>query len=363
MIAYLVLVGLPFLLLLIPPYENGKKNKIIISIFFSFLFIMLCLRSKKIGTDTHVYIETFERVGKTQWRDIFIGKDRMEIGYLFLNKIIYLLFGGNKQCFLLIMALICVTPIAVLFYKNSENACLTIAIFLILPNFAMLFSGIRQAIAISIGCISYGCLKKKRFILFVVTVFIACLFHKSAIILLILYPIYYAKITKEWLFFIVPLFFCTLVFNKQIISFLMMFFTEYGNDYSSIMIDKNQNNNLGSILSILLLSIFALYSYMLSDNRKMDLETVGLRNILMIAIFIQLFDPINYLISRFNFYFFIFIPLLIPKISNRVGDENNFIAELSNVLMMMAFIAYFFYGAFWGGDSLNIFPYETYFHA
>lgn len=361
MIIYLVLIGLPFFLLLIPPYETRRKNKVIISAFFIFLLMMLCLRSEKIGNDIHSYLDTFNRVGKEGWDKFFYNKERMEIGYLFLNKVLYIL-GNNKQWFLSMMALICISPIAVLYYKNSENACLTIAIFLILPNFAMLFSGIRQAIAISIGCISYYCVKKKKFILFIITVFIACLFHKSSIVLLILYPIYYVRITKEWLFFIVPLFICTLLFNKQLITFLMSFFTEYSNSYNSLLVANNQNGKLGSILSILLLVIFAMYSFMIPDNSKMDSETLGLRNILLVAIFIQLFDPINYLVSRFNFYFFIFIPLLIPKITNRIDGKSNMVVELSKCIMISAFIAYFFYGAFFGGDALNIFPYIAFFN-
>lgn len=355
MAAYIALVGIPiffqlFLSKRIETKHKGRKVSVTLVVFFLLLFILLSCRSVKVGVDLENYIPWFQRISKTPWKEIFTVVEGIEPGYIVLNKLISI-FSDNPQFFLTVIALITVFPLAILYGKNSENELLTIALFLILSNFNMLFSGLRQAIAISVGAVSYYFVKRKKFFLFLCSVIFAMLFHKSAFMLFLLYPVYHVRITKRWLWWIVPALVGIFIFNKQIFSLLIGFLGEkYQEQYNVI-------ESTGAYAMIFLFVLFAIYSFLVPDTKKLDKETIGLRNILLLSICIQLFAPINTVAMRMNYYFLTFLPLLIPKVGSRCKTVDIKIVSLANTVMIIFFIAYFLLNTFIGEDILQIYPY------
>ena len=67
-------------------------------------------------------------------------------------------------------------------YKRlCEDASLTIVLFCALPIFVMMFSGIRQVLAMSIGFIAYELTRNKKPLLFLATVILALVFLAAMI--------------------------------------------------------------------------------------------------------------------------------------------------------------------------------------
>ena len=60
---------------------------------------------------------------------------------------------------------------------------------------------------------------------------------------------------------------------------------------------------------------------------------------------------------RFNYYFLIFIPILIPKIVVIAKKQHYKLASFSVTVMCVVFSAYFFINLFAGADILDIYPY------
>ena len=94
------------------------------------------------------------------------------------------------------------------------------------------------------------------------------------------------------------------------------------------------------------------------DEKTLDKTTLGLRNILVLVVMIQLFAPIHALAMRFNYYFIIFIPVLISRIVDSPKKHFKPIAQIANVVMVCYFTGYFFYSAYNGADILQVFPYK-----
>jgi hypothetical protein len=269
-----------------------------------------------------------------------------EFGYKLLNKLIGAV-ANNYQVLLVITAVICVYPLWYFYKRESENQLLTIALFMTVAPYMMYFSGIRQAIAMSLGIPVWYAVKNKKLWWFIAIVIFAMQFHTSAFMLFLLYPLYYAKITKKWLWFVVPGMIVVFIFRTPIFRFLI----------TALWQEYELTAATGATNILILLVLFGLYSYIIPNEGAMDQDTTAMRNILLLSIVLQIFAMLHPLSMRMNYYFLIFVPILIPKIASRSKIQFAQISKLSIVVMTAYFMCYFVSRVITDDDALNIFPY------
>lgn len=355
MLPYYLMLGIPLFISLLyggnsQKIENIKKQKVILSVFFVILLLILVLRHRAVGVDIENYLNTFLRTSKMSFSRIvdFYEEER---GYYILNKLISYI-TTNKQWFIVIMALITTIPLAILYIKESENAMLTIATFITLSNFAMLFSGLRQAVALSIIAASYYFVKHKKLFWFIICVLLAVTFHKSAFIAILLYPFYHMNITRKKLIVFVPITAAILIFNKPIFEFLNQFMNELGYEY--------EYKDTGAYMMIILLVLFVTLSYIAPVEEELDTETKGLRGIAVLATMLQIFALTSTVAMRMNYYFMMFYPILIPRVINRTTERNRQPYKYIGIIMIVYFMADFIYGMHTGEDILQLYPYRPF---
>ena len=109
---------------------------------------------------------------------------------------------------------------------------------------------------------------------------------------------------------------------------------------------------------IFLFAAFAVFAFLVSDDSRLDSETIGLRNYLLLALMLQMFAPLHSLAMRMNYYYIIFIPLLIPKILEYKSERYRQVAIVGRHVMVVFFLVYFIFGAYAGEDSLNVYQYH-----
>lgn len=351
MVAYFFLVGVPCVLSIFFRLQGPRKiscKDIAIISFFSLYIIMLGCRNDTCGVDLQNYKHIFREDAELSWGHIFTGK--IEQGYHFLSKFIAWI-NFDFQFFLFVIAAVSVLPLLYLYKKESEIPLLTIALFITIAPFSMYFSGLRQVCAMAFAVPAYYFSKRKKPICFLLTVALAMLFHQSAFILALLYPAYHLRIRRNSLFVIVPLLVGVLIFNEQIFEFLLGFLSDsYVEKYS-------EYESTGAYTILIVLVVFAAYSFFMPREMKLEEDVIGLRNLLLLSVLIQSFAPVHSLAMRFNYYYLIFVPILIPKIANRSSSRNKPLAKLSVVAMCCFFTVYFFYYAYTSEDILNIYPY------
>lgn len=327
--------------------DNHKKNIRAITFFFVFLTLLVMLRHESVGNDTRNYIMYYDVFGRMSWNEL--GRVNMEHGFVYFNKLVSI-FTNVPQIFLAVSAI----AVSVMMYPTYKRLCidssLTIVTYVTLSTFVMMFSGIRQMIAIAIGFIAYEFTRKKKLIPFIVCVVVAISFHTSAFMLAFMYPLYYAKITKKWLWTVVPSMAVVFVFNKPIFTFFGLFVEQYTEYDASI-------TQTGAYTMLFLFVVFTVFTYIIPDESKLDEETIGLRNFLLISVVIQMFAPLHTLAMRMNYYYIIFIPLLLPKIIEARSDRWKQVAVTARHVMVVFFFIYFFYNAS-GDGGLNVFPYH-----
>ncbi len=347
MIPFYLLVFIPLLIYLF--FRGGsaqQRSKRTLRIFFIILFVLLSLRHRSVGRDLQNYSYIFTSYSYQSWNEIL---KLVEPAYAILNKII-LMLTDDFQWLLVVVAFITILPIAKHYIKYSEDPVLTIMLFVTMSTFIMMFSGLRQAIAISLGVIAFEFTSSRKLLPFILIVGLAVLFHTSAFMLFFMYPLFHAKITTKWLWFVVPGMTLVYIYNKQIFGFLVKFLhnTRYGG--SDIM-------PTGAYAMVILLSFFAVYSFLIPDESKLDARTIGLRNFLLLALVLQMFAPLHPLAMRMNYYYIIFIPLLIPKVISYKKECWRHIAVITRYIMIAFFMIYFFINAP-RVNSLDVFPYR-----
>ncbi len=321
--------------------------------FFLGLFLLLSLRSIKVGSDTGVYLITFDSIRSMAFSDL--KNHDVEVLYKLLNWLVGKI-TDNFQWFLAAVSAITVFPIMSLYNEEREHSYLKIILFVNMTTFVMLFSGIRQSVAFAIGTIAYKYVRKKKLIAYLICVIIAIGFHHSAFVLLAMYPLYHITIKRKHLFFAIPIITLAFIFNEQIFKSLLFILSSYSDEYSDITISET-----GAITSFVLFIMFAVFAYLIPDEEKIDKEIIGLRNLLLLTVILQIFAMLHPLAMRMNYYYIIFVPILIPKILSVASERYKQVAIVAKIVLCVFFTFYFvsyLYTAYkTGSGALNTVPY------
>jgi len=361
MLPYYVMVGVPAIFALYLSKIRGTartKNKIVIDAFFLIWMILLCLRSEEVGTDLDIYKYHFMNYPRLSWRNIFSGilSGQFEAGYVLLSKLMSYV-TSNFRWVIVSTAGISVIPLWKL-YREEENAgFLSVVMFLNIASFPMYFSGLRQAMAMAFMVPCYRFCKEKRLWKFLPMVFLAFLFHRSALILLLMYPVYHARLKKQiHILYLLPLIGVVYYFKIPIFRFLFMFMEGTYGDYSAGI------HATGAYSVLLLLVVLLIYAFFVPEQQKMDEETVGLRNLMILSVLFQTFAGAHSIAMRMNYYYLPLIPLLIARVVERSKMRYESLIKVSVISMVLFFTIYYFYKAYTGTDILQIYPYYPLWH-
>lgn len=347
MLPYYLLILLPMLLTLVPYSENKKilNKRFPLLLFFVAFIILLSLRDVTCGVDLVTYRYKFNHPKTINFLSLF-DFSITEPGFLLFTAFCKKT-TNSFQFYLFLCAVLSLAPITVLYLKETNHNLLTIALFVGVAPFSMFFSGLRQSIAMGIGAICYFCCKEKKPVSFLLLAFLAYLFHQSAVVILLMYPLIHLRITKKWIPMVALLVAVCFVFRNQIFGLALQFSDKYESRY--VISDTGSNTFL------ILLLLLTIYSFlMLKDS---EFESFDLRNILVFTLILQSFALSNTVAMRLNYYYLIFIPLLIPKVIDCARTELRQVARVSSAVFACFFFFWFFKEAYTGSDILHVFPY------
>ena len=108
---------------------------------------------------------------------------------------------------------------------------------------------------------------------------------------------------------------------------------------------------------LVLFASLTVFCFVIPDEALLDDDTIGLRNFLLLSLVLQLFVPVNMLAMRMNYYYIIFIPLLLPRVIMRTQVRYRDICRWTRNIMVVFFFLYFFFHAKPGGNLHSI-PYR-----
>lgn len=327
-----------------------EKRKFIV--FFSFLLLWLiqACRADFIGIDVYnAYLPLFSDLGEISTvSDVFsfssgIG---MERGYQYYMRLVRLL-SQNEHLFLAVTSFLFLLPISYIFYRYSKNITLSFVTFTSLIIYHFSFSGLRQALAISITFFSTKYIIKRKFLPFAICVYVASCFHKSAIIFFITYFLYQIRITKKVLIWISLVLIFIYIFIQQLSVFTVSVIFG-GQSYIGYI--EGDVGAVGLTLLYLLLTFFCL----LSDIKKQPTGNFYCWMALLV-LFSQSLSLVSQAAGRLGYYFVIYFSLSIPNsiIELKIGKS---LHKTLNILFFLFFVFFFWYCN--NGGYLNVVPYK-----
>lgn len=362
MLPYYLLLILPFLyIVLIQAYRYNTGKTLIISrkrnvamfIFFAWLLILLTCRDETIGRDLMGYKSIFHyaRGGLD-----YVFSSRSECLFRLYNCV-FRYFTDNYQIYLAVTALITLAPIAYTYMQNKHHSYLMAALFVNMSTFIMMFSGIRQSLAMGVGAAAYQFVRKKKLLPFLLLALVASLLHHSGFMVFFMYPLYHFRIKRNMLPFVVPMVAVTLAFNDQLFTFL----TGLLNDSEKYDATISATGAYGSLA---LFALFVVFAYAVTDEKACDEETLGLRNFLLLAVLLQCFAPLHSLAMRMNYYFILFIPLALSKCLTYPRRQMRQVAQVGEIVICVFFTVTFFVNTYQsyvtGVSTLDTIPYKTF---
>ncbi len=295
--------------------KNGKK---LYMIFFASIWIFLLgLRHPSMGIDlgydrSYGYLHAYREIGEyTVAETLTRPYMNFERGYIVLNKILYTICT-NYRLLLIVCALIPMLSVSVWIYKNSVHPFLSSLVYLGLPCFIINFSTLRQVIALSITLWAFEYIKKRKPIPFIAIVILAMFFHKSAVVFLFAYPIYWFKTKRSLQLVSLTIPVAIFLLKYQIFALLMRL---TGGDTEP---DQNGAKTLFIVL-------YLIYVYtVVFAKQKTALEN-GARNLFFVSVALQAMGGVYSGVLRVGYYFIIYAVLLLPEIL-----ENHRIAQNSD---------------------------------
>lgn len=288
---YFLILGLVFYKVF-----NSKKNSPKISLFvITIVLILFAGLRNQVGTDWNAYYNFY-----------IYGAERLEIGYSFINNLFRSL-SLPYNFFLIVLNTISLIFIFLFLKRNSYIPLVGILLFYSDLFLYYNFSGIRQAIAISITCFSINFAIDKKFIKFLISVLFASSFHITAIVFLIVFFISKEKLSLKVLIIFSLSLMIGLVFLNSMTEVITLYTAKDANFYLNLQEKSNtlQQDYIIGILRRSLVLLMLLFFY------KKVAQTPNFRYffhlyILGIIIFIATYKMSPDIGTRLSSYFTIF---------------------------------------------------------
>lgn len=335
---------------------RNLNNSLVIPVFFLLYFILLSLRHELLGKDLLNYKMFFRNISTLDFPSVL--QEEGDVLYWVLCWIIGQ-FTDDYQIFLTIIAAISVLPLAKLYCEDRQYGFMQIVLYMNMSNFIMLFSGLRQAVAMSFGLLAFSFVRKKKPLWFLFFALITIGFHHTGFMVLAYYPLYHMRLKKQHLVIVIPVIAAVFAFGRQIFQFASALAMSLMGDKYDVQVEET-----GAYTMIILFALFAAAAYFFPDDQKMDDDAYGMRNMLLMALLLQCFAPLHELAMRMNYYFILFVPIAVARTIKHSKDNIRLVADVARYVIVTFFAVYFLYTVYMscqtGESALNTYPYRPF---
>jgi hypothetical protein len=338
MIPYITVL---FFVMLITFVESKHLSRKAIIIPSFFLILLSSLRSNVVGTDSRTYTLAYD----FNYDPYRYGFDPdVEYGYQLFDSII-LNFSHNYFWLFLVSSIFIVFAYLLTIKKLSINYYYSLLIFVTFGFYTFFFNGLRQGIAMAFCFFGLPYLIEKRVVPYFITVFIASMFHVSALIMI---PIYFlVNLRFKLKYKIIACFIFSTLVSQILISYLAQGNSRYDN-YTK------EADQAGGYITLLFYALIGFFIFIFGKKiRNEDIAFNRFEQILLCGL--ALVFPIAFLGTdpsgpqRILYYFTSMCIFLIPYILKKYNST------LINILFLLFSIVYFFIITMRFGD---LYPYQ-----
>ncbi len=346
---YIVLAILTY----IPIYQNRVDEKYVkryIVINTAILVLLAGLRSVKVGPDTLNYLRAYKELVTIPldilWAQYKAGE--LKDAWFWILAKIFSMLGISPRLWLFGTSLLSVGIVGRHIYKYSKNACLSFISFISLTYFYFFMAGIRQSIAMAILFLAYPALRDRKPIRFLIVVFVASLFHSSAWLFVLAYPVAYIKVGFKHIFGVGVVLLFANFFKTSVANVLNFFFVEESRyvGYANAMLEGKSGLSWAGFIIQLFVFLFCLIILPTAEkgDDMQQKETMIHFNMSFLGLVFQAFAVVIPEMFRASYFFSIYNIILI---ANTIDMQKTVRAkELYIFGPLVALISYYFYGGY-----------------
>lgn len=315
--------------------QNEKaQNKWLIIVSFIPIIALTALRSSEVGPDTIQYLRHFERVYSGMETAVDIRN--FERGYRYFVRLIAH-FTHDKVVFLTIMALLTNIPIAIFIMRYSKDAYLSIMLYLTIGSFTFQLTGIRQSIALAILTFSVGFALDRKPLWFLISIYFASLFHRSAYLFAPIYLLGSDVINRKTFFMIVV--------SALFVAFSDSIFSRIGLSlrYDEYMVSDGGVKNFGgwTYIAIMVITMFVYFFNKHFNKEAFDRTDQFFFIVLLFALALYILRYQNRVAERVSLYYRMALIIILPNAIH--GRENESMRNVVAILCTIFAVALFIY--------------------
>lgn len=291
--------------------QNGKSLELEnIYIFFisSLLIAVLGLRDLSVGIDTTNYYNIFNNIKLMNFSQAIDVE--VEHGYRLFQFFVGRVFG-DFQFLLIIVALLFVGVVSYYITKYSQNPLLSYVFFIVFGFYSFAMSTTRQAIAIAIVMLAFRYVIQKNKYKYLLFIFIASLFHVTALIFLPSYWFNKLKFNKKNILLSICIALIVIGFKEEMIILL----NNYAKNEYNQMETGGKNLYLFMIVSISIGVVYRKALIAQCPNNKYFFYMMLAATVIMP---VTQFHPA---IMRLYYYFFIFMIIYVPNLLEAIDNK------------------------------------------
>ncbi len=321
-------------------YKLEKNAKVYCGIIALQWILISGLRHISIGADTEAYSWYFYDAQAISWKKaftrvfeyVFKGEDSTkDPGYIIFEKV-GLLISDNYQIFLLLIALIFTSFLAVWIYRNSSMPMVSYILYSTLFYSFFAITGHRQTIATAfIVFWGYKYIKERKLIKFAVLAFIAFLIHKSSIVFVPYYFIANIPITLPYVIIALVAIAAVAISGKSLYGVVAewMGFNEEQIEYA-----KGGAETYAAVLTIMCVIILIFY-YFYKDKTE---NATRIFNITLLTLMSSLLVFQNQSFMRVQQYYSLFLMVSFPEVINIFKEKDRVLVATVSIGVLITYL-------------------------
>lgn len=310
------------------------------------MFLLLALRGETVGIDTPTYHKDVLYIvdGAT------VG---FEVGDVWLIRIAYRL-TQSVQAVIAVYAFLTILLVCVSIRRMSKDWYLSVILYEGLMYYNFAFTGMRQALAISIVMLGWTFLFRGKYFKTILCVIIAGLFHQSALVsmLCVLLDVIGKKVKIKGFVYVAMICYVPLwLYSENLVRLGTAILPEYAWYLTGYqMAGTSYMNLLFYVMILFVCACLAYSSFCGTDGRKENIRSMA---ILMVGVAFYVMATRFRLLNRLTMYFTIIVVFLIPSITRSLLSAKG--KKMSEAACLAIVTAYF--GVLVMTGSNNMVPY------
>ncbi len=332
-----------YVLILEKVYSKPEKKQYFYYAVFLLFFIMAGMRGITVGGDLKRYLPEYYEVINAPF-GLLTYYGHHEIGYLIYIKILSLISPTDRSYLIGTSFASLIGPIY-MFFKYSKKASVSVLVYYAMGYYTNTYNNVRQSIALSIIFIVLPFLINRDFKKYMIGVLVATSFHYSALVMLVVYPLYTQNISAKRLYiYAFSMLLGVVTFGYTLLGYVSEFIAKLDPDEFN---EEAEGGGYGLFFFYLLIFV-AISAFYVTKRRIMTGDQQKMMSMLVLfqifAMAIQLTAPIFHSMVRATFYFFIPVATLaVPLVYSMTRSQ---LLKTAFYSLVFAFAIYYMIGVY-----------------